>query len=222
MKKSCRRCWPHVRGLLITLHILAITVMAWPAPGEGMDRAAWQDANVQEEFALWTARCRSVGIQITQEEFEERLWRFAVRYTEVQSDLQSPFALYYDYCGTTQSWRMFAGPQRYPARLEVELEEAGTWRPIYVQRDSTHAWQAEHLDHYRLRPALYRFSWGYPGFDDLCRWLARRAAADFPDARRLRVALHKFHTLSPEEVRAGDRPETWPALSRELALEEFR
>jgi hypothetical protein len=199
----------HLRGLLVALHLLAVTLMALPAVGEGMFRPAWKDPTVQEEFADWTARFNRCGIAVTQQQFEDGLWDTASAYESARGEALRPFGPYYDYCGTLQSWRMFAGPQRYPSRLCIDIEEGGDWRSVYVKSDPEHAWLATQLDHYRMRPFIYRLSWyrhvpEFPDFDNLARWVAARAARDFPEARRVRVRFFNFRTPSPEEVRAGE------------------
>jgi hypothetical protein len=197
---------------LVLLHLLAITLMALPAPGEGMIRAAWKDPSVQAEFAAWTERCNHLGLHVTEQEFEDRLWTVASTYMAARQGILAPFEPYYETCGTLQSWRMFAGPHRYPGRLRVDVEEEDMWRPVYVQRDSGHSWLSDKLDHYRFRPVLYRFSWyqyleGYDDFRQFAAWIAARAAIDFPRATRVRVALDRVRTPSPEEVRKDVRPE---------------
>lgn len=202
----------HVRGLLVALHLVAVTALALPAPGEGMAREAWRDPTVQEEFAAWSGRLNACGVAVTPQEFEDRLWVAASAYMDARGEVLAPFGRYYDLCGTFQSWRMFAGPHRHPSRLLIDVEEAGAWRPVYVQRDPGHDWLAEPLDHYRMRPVLYRFSWyrymeGNDDFNAFARWVAGRAAHDFPGATRVRVRLFQSRTLSPEEVRAGRQAE---------------
>jgi hypothetical protein len=203
---------PHVRGALVLLHLLVITLMALPAPGEGMVREAWKDPSVQSEFAAWTERCNRLGIHVTPEEFENRLWDVASIYMATRERVLTPFELYYELCGTLQSWRMFAGPHLYPGRLEIDVAELGVWHPVYMQRDPAHAWMAAKLDHYRVRPVLYRFSWyqyvaGYEDFRRFASWIAVQARHDFPHAERVRVALVRARTPSPEEVRQGIHPE---------------
>jgi hypothetical protein len=198
----------HLRGLLVALHLIAITLMALPAVGEGMYRSAWKDPTVQEEFADWTARFNRWGIHISEDQFEDGLWDVASAYESARGEAMKPFDLYYDWCGTSQSWRMFAGPHRYPSRLEIDIDEGGAWRPIYIKSDPQHVWLSGKLDHYRMRPFLYRLSWyrydvGSSDFDELARWVASRAAHDFPDAGRARVRFFKFHTPSPGEVKSG-------------------
>ena len=103
---------------------------------------------------------------------------------------------------------MFAGPHRYPSRLLIDIEETGTWRPVYIKSDPHYAWLSEKLDHYRMRPFIYRLSWyhyteGNTDFDELADWIARQAAHDFPTAQRVRVRFFAARTRSPEEVLAG-------------------
>jgi hypothetical protein len=195
-----------VRAVLILLHLIAVTVMAFPSPGEGMYRQAWDEPNVQQDLAVWRGFLGAVGVHMSQEEFTDWLWQVALRYTRTQDLLERPFQPYYAVCGTIQSWRMFAGPQRHPSRLVVEVEERGAWRTIFVERDPHHRWRVRELDDYRLRPALYRMSWGLGGFGQFADWVAVRARQDFPEATRVRVSLRRQRTPSAAEVRAGAAP----------------
>src|SRR5262249_8579107 len=122
-----------------------------------------------------------------------------------------PFDEYYALCGTMQSWRMFAGPHRYPTRLEIDVEQDGRWRAVYVQRNPEYDWLRARLDHYRFRPVLYRFGWyhdvpGYADYENFANWVSAHARGDFPAADRVRVRLYKARTASPEETRAGRQP----------------
>jgi hypothetical protein len=207
-----RRLLAHGRGLLVALHVVAITLMAMPAPGEGMFREAWKDPTVQGEFAAWSGRLNQFGIAVTPEEFEDHLWDVAVRYTRLRDAVLAPFQEYYSTCGTLQSWRMFAGPQRYPIRLSIEVREGDAWRIVYRQRDPAHSWLAEELDQYRFRPVLYRFGWyRYAGENEdlngFARWIGRQVSRDFPSARAVRVRLYQQQTPTPEQTRAGAVPE---------------
>ena len=61
----------HLRALFVVFHLVAITLMALPAPGGAMNRAAWADPTVQGEFAAWTSRINALGVAISQEELED-------------------------------------------------------------------------------------------------------------------------------------------------------
>src|SRR5262245_38441572 len=110
------------------MHVVAVTLLAIPAPDGAMDRAAWKQQTVQDELKSWTETFNSCGIDISQQELEERLWRVANSYMDIRGEVLDPFTDYYHYCGTHQAWRMFAGPQRYPAVLHIDIRERGVWR----------------------------------------------------------------------------------------------
>ncbi len=215
------RIWPHVRGVLVALHVIAITLLALPAPDGAMNREAWKQPTVQDELKTWTESLNNCGIDISQPELEDRLWKLASGYMDIRSDVLSPFELYYNSCGTFQAWRMFSGPQRYPAVLHIDISERGEWRPVYIQRDSQHRWLARQLDSYRFRAFLFRL--GSLGSDSECeafaRWVAARAATDFHDAERVRVRFFQFTLRTAAEVRAGAPIEGEFVRSVELPLE---
>jgi len=201
------KAWPQVRAVLVLLHVVAVTLMALPAPGGGMNRAAWAEPTVQGEFAAWTERLNGLGIDVTSEQLQDRAWAFAVGFMDLRETVLTPFEPYYEYTGTWQSWRMFVAPHRVPSRLEIDLErvDGAGWQPIYVQASDDLRWRADQLEHDRLRAQIFRLSW--PGYEStygrFAEWLARQAARDFPDGTRLRVRFFEYRTLSPEDVRAG-------------------
>jgi hypothetical protein len=201
------RAWPHVRAALVLLHALAITLLALPAPEGAMDRAAWQQPTVQQELKNWADGLNSVGFNVSPQELEDRLWKLADGYMSLRDTATSPFDRYYEYCGTYQGWRMFSGPQMYPARLHIDIEERGQWRPVFVERDPQHRWLASELDSYRFRAFRFRLA-NMSGFESeyqlFARWVAVRASRDFPDADRVRVSLFRYTLRTPAEVRAGE------------------
>jgi hypothetical protein len=204
--------WPHVRAALITAHLVAVTLMAIPAPDGGTDRTAWHDPTVRGELKAWAD-----ALGTAPEVLEDRLWNLTQGYMAARGEALSPFGPYYEYCGTLQSWRMFVAPHRFPTTLHIDVREDGTWRPVYVERDPRHRWLGRVLDSYRFRSVIFRFGWpGWEGeFEAFARWVAKRATADFPGADAVRVRLWKAPTPSPDEVRAG----TVPAGEFTLAVE---
>ncbi|MFT4978725.1 MAG: hypothetical protein ACI8S6_004635, partial [Myxococcota bacterium] len=94
------RTWPHLRALLIALHIFAVTALAIPAPQGGMNRQAWSDPTVQAEFTAWAERLTAAGSPTTTEELEEWVWDFAVNYMQKRKAIIGPMNNYYRYCGT--------------------------------------------------------------------------------------------------------------------------
>jgi hypothetical protein len=213
-----------LRGVFVAFHLLAVTLMALPAPEGGMNRASWKDPTVQGELAAWTERLNRLGLDLKADQLEETLWRTAVDYMRLRARVLSPFRLYYEWCGTGQSWRMFVAPHRYPTRLHIDLEEYGQWRPLYVERDADHNWLGAWLDHHRFRSVIFRLGWQeFAGdYRQFVNWVARRAARDFPEASRVRVYFIRYRTPTPEEVRKGQRPDEQIDHEAIRRLEEYR
>ena len=211
-----RQGWPHVRALLVLAHLLAILAVAVPAPAGGMRRTAWKAPTVQAELPAWATRFRSAGVEVSDAEFEDRLWRFASRYMDVRGGLLDPLRPYYRYAGTSQSWRMFVAPHRHPSRLEVAVKQGADWEVVYLQARPGADWMQPVLEHDRTRSVLFRYAWkSFRGsYKKLARWLAVRAFQDFPDATEVRVRWLKQQTPSPREVRAGDEPPVKPFATR--------
>ncbi len=204
--------WPHARALLVTLHIVAVIVLALPSPGgDGMSRKGWKNPTVQAEFTAWSGRLSALGVELTAAELEERLWGFARRYVAWHNGAKRPFKPYATYAGTIQSWRMFVAPHRYPARLHVDIRDApgAAWRPVQIARSREHDWRGGQLNHDRTRAMLFRYGWPQyrRHYRSFARWLAVQAAHDFPEASHVRVRWYGFRTPTPEEVRRGEIPE---------------
>lgn len=202
--------WPHVRAGLIALHLFAITAMALPsAGGAGLRRASWSEPTVQDEFATWTARLNALGWQGTSEQLQDTAFTVVRSYEDARGAVLAPFDPYFRYCGTWQSWRMFVAPHRYPARLHIDVQQDGVWRPVYEARSGTYTWRARQLDHDRFRSAIFRYAWPQyrRGYRQFVTWLTAQARTDFPEARRLRVRFYKARTPSPSEVRDGHEPD---------------
>lgn len=199
------RLWPQLRALLVGLHVLIVILLATPSPGAGMRRSAWKDPTVQEEFQAWTDRLNRIGLKIRKKTLEDRLWDFAVGWETRRGALLAPARPYARYLGTDQAWRMFVAPHRYPTRLSVDVHVGDAWRLVYEERSPTATWLGWVFDHDRARSLIFRFGWSHyrRPYEQFARWVAQRAAADFPEADRARVRMFKYRTQSPEEVRSG-------------------
>jgi hypothetical protein len=206
---ALRRLGPHARALFVALHLFAITAMALPSAGIGLNRRAWKDPTVQGEFTAWTERLNGWGMELTVPELEDFLWWFASGYEEVRDAVLTPFQPYFRHTGTWQSWKMFVAPHRYPARLEIEVDTGEGFGTVFVERSATATWMRSWLDHDRMRAAVFRYGWDHyrTSRDAFADWVYRRAQEDFDELRQVRVSFVKYRTPSPAEVRAGVKVE---------------
>lgn len=170
------------------------------------DINAWQAPHTQRDLAAWAARANAVGIDLTQPEFERALWDLAGTYLELRAAVVTPFELYARYSGALQGWSMFASPQTEPVWLTLEVGDEAGYRTVYRERSADRAWMRRQLDHNRVRKLEGRLGRG--AYDDqyhgLVRWLAVRAARDFPEAARLRARVERRRTPSPYDDEETD------------------
>lgn len=214
----------HLLGAFVLFHLVAISLGATPSVRAGLHRAAWKDPVVQAEFGQWVARLDRLGVALSAREFEDHLWRVAVVWTRAREAVVVPLYPYLDAVGARQPWRLFTAPHRYPSRLEIAVETGGVTEDVYVARSSEHTWMRARFDDVRMRKAIYLFGW--PGrqktYDSFCRWVARQAARDFPDADRVRVRFWRYKTPSPAASVAGDPVVGKYRLERVLDLQDRR
>jgi hypothetical protein len=191
--------------VFVAAHITAVLVLAIPdARGVASSRSAWKDPTVQDEIAAWAER-----LSMDASTFETTAYDAAQTWTAAVGRLRAPVQFYSDYFGVYQTWRMFVAPHRHPAKLHIDIEEDGQWRPIQVARSDEHDWRGEQFDHVRFRAVLFRYGWSRYTRDyrALARWIARRAAEDFPSATRVRIQMYGYRTPTPQEVRDDAIPE---------------
>jgi hypothetical protein len=215
---SWQRMWPHVRAVLVILHVLAVITLALPGGGI-RNRARWQAANVKSDFAGWARALRSIGVDTTPERLADRTYGVAEGYVEARSVFAAPFTHYPTFSGARQGWAMFASPQRHPVELHVDVLEGGQWVPIFRSRSRRHDWMWTELDQHRMRKLVGRFAREERKdvFFRLADHLAQRALRDHPAATRARVRMFRYDTLPPERVAAGERPVGRYTESREVA-----
>ena len=210
----------HLRGLLVLLHLIAVTAVAFPAPA-GMTRADIDNPDVQAAIAAWRGVAGAVGVAVEQEPLSEWLWTQGKAMLAIRRTALAPMQPYYRWCGTRQSWSMFGYLNHTPARLEVHIDWGEGWQPLHIARTREHDWRARQLEQERLRGLVNRFSWKHSRrrFRELADWLAARAHEDYPDALRLRVQMRRRPLPDPATLRAaGTLAHTtayWPEL-REL------
>lgn len=200
------RRWPVVRAVLVGYHVLALVVLSFPTPPSGMQRSAWENPTVQNEFKLWAERLSALGWEMSARELDWMLWGFSKKYVAGREKVAAPFDGYATYGGVRQSWRMFVAPQRYPVRIEVSVRQgAGAWRKVYESRSEEHRWLSHVFEKYRMRRVVFATAWEKEGrqFKMLCDWIAGQAARDFPAATEVQIRQIRYRTPAPEEALAG-------------------
>ncbi|MEM9457097.1 MAG: hypothetical protein AAGF11_23165 [Myxococcota bacterium] len=207
------------------MHIVAVVVLAIPdAGGVALSRSAWKNPTVQAELEAWAQRLSALGLKTDAATLEHDVFEVARSWTEGLAWLRAPVRPYADYLGVRQTWRMFVAPHRHPAKLHVEIEQDGQWRPIQVARSHEYRWRSHQFDHARVRSMLFRYGWkryrrSYRAFAE---WIAWRVAEDFPAASRVRIKMVGFRTPTPQEVRSGAIPEGEVRQTIVLPLEDRR
>ncbi len=205
MRPTRHPAWPHVRAVLIALHVISLVVLCLPNAGAVHDRRRWRTDNARADLRQWAQRLRSWGMDTDERRLARTLWSVGGAYLQVQRPLVAPFAWYARWSSSRQGWHMFASPQRHPAELHVDIERDGHWETIYRPHSDAHAWNREQFEHNRFRKFLGRFARGFvqSHYEHTARWVAARAAADNPNATRVRIRLYRYATLSPDQILSG-------------------
>lgn len=210
----------HLRAIFVALHLIAITAVAFPAP-VGMRRADLENPDVEAAIEAWRGVAGAVGVVVDPEAFREHLWVAGTGMLEARQSALSPLQPYYRYAGTKQSWSMFGYLNHTPARLEIHVDHGTGWEPLFIARTTAHIWRARQFDQERIRGLVNAFSWrsARGRMRKLADWVALQAAADFPEAKRIRLRMSTRPLPDPEDLRASRALEHtktyWPEL-REL------
>jgi hypothetical protein len=211
--------WPHLRAVVVLLHLGAIVLMSLPSSHRLASRSHWDKPEQQADMARW-----SDTFGVDKKEFEVFLWDWTQRYVRLRKSVTRPFLKYADYAGARQGWTMFSGPRRRTGRYEVEVEEDGVFRRVFRTQDSSATWNRSQFEHNRLRKLMAKLSTHpqLPAYSKFSRWVAKRVAEDFPSATRCKITLDTWKTLSPEQNRAGVEPDVARTRSQIFTLEAFR
>lgn len=214
----------HLRAILVLLHVLAITLLSFPAPVGGMTKKAFADPAAQASFAAYATVLQGLGLDVEPAELEAWLWDRGNRLIELRRILVEPTLPYQKWTGAEQGWRMFGMVNRRPAWLVIELQEGEAWRTIYRCRSQEHAWRQEQLDQERMRAVVNAWSWRTrkPGYDQFGVWIAQQASVDFPGASHLRIHMQQVALPPPEVLRSSGMPEGKPFWETTYSLDKYR
>ena len=209
-----------LRAIFVALHLIAITAVAFPAP-VGMRRADLENPDVQSAIEAWRGVAGVFGIEVDPDALQERLWTSGNSLLATRKTALAPMQPYYQYAGTRQSWSMFGYLNHTPARIEIHIDHGAGWEPLYIARTSAHAWRGHQFDQERFRGLINAFSWKQrrSKLRQVADWVALQAAADFPEAQRVRIRMHARPLPDPAALQeSGELTHTktyWPEI-REL------
>ena len=194
----------YLRLLLVAVHIFAITVPAVPSPPGLLTPKKLQERGAKQAIRGLRAALSTVGVKRSDAEVGDAVMATANAIIRAREAGAKPFAPYYRYAGTRQSWRMFSRVADRPARLEVHVADGGGWTPLYVALHPEHRWAARTLESERFRSMINNFAGktNHRTYLGLVRWIACQRLAEGHDGERLRVQLLRMVVPSPAALRA--------------------
>lgn len=193
-----------LRLLLVTLHLVAITVPSVPSPPSPLTPKKLQERGARQAIEGLAAALAVVGLDRSEAELGALVMTVANGVIRAREAAARPFAPYYRHAGTRQSWRMFSRVADRPARLEIHVASAEGWAPLYIPLDPEHRWAERTLSSERFRSMINNFASksNAATYQGLVRWISCRRLAEGHAGERLRVQLRRLAVPSPAELRA--------------------
>ena len=197
-----------VRAGLIFFLLLVHGVFAMPWFHE-IKASALSRPEAIEELRQWRNLVVSLGIEVEQEEFNERLMAISTVLARPHKQLKATLKPLLKWTGTGQGWGLFVSPDTYPHRLIVEGRNPTTKRYelIYRRLDEEHEWWDSRFRYRRLR-GIYDGATSRPGkvYTTFCRWVAKAALEEYPQYDSVRVGFIRTHSVVPGEPRDTREP----------------
>ena len=195
------RWWPHLRAGLLCLFVGGNLLQAIPFPRKPIEpdeRATWRTHDVH----LWYGWLAPTGLVGSEEAFREHVIDAYLALKEAGDWIQAPVRPYFKAIRSTQQWGLFAVVAEMPERLVIDVEIDGQWRRISARLVPGQSWEAERLKYRRVRGTWDTVKEDEPSplYDAFCRWVARLAFADHPQATRVRVRRERFVVAAPWET----------------------
>lgn len=196
------RWWPQARAVLLSTAVAGSLMQAIPFPRKPIpdeERSEWRAKDVD----LWYRWLSATGAVGSREDFQEQVVDGYLLLRDVGDWAQAPVRPYFRATRTTQQWGLFAVVTEKPERLVVDIEIDGEWRRIAARLKPEHPWEDERFKYRRVRGTWDTIKPDQPAplYEAFCRWTARRAFEDYPEAQRVRVRRERFSVAAPwEEV----------------------
>jgi hypothetical protein len=193
--------WSHVRALLILLALLVHGIYALPLPRELTLEKMREDAG-KENVERWLGWFAAVGWHPDRAWFEQTVWKASKLSDELHDALKAPAKPWMTFSGNSQSWALFAIPERWPIRLEIRIQREGAteWEMLYRRLDPSYPAWDDVLSYRRMR-GIWDGQIQKPksGYKNMTKWLARRIFDADPTIARVEVRGVRTHTTLPSE-----------------------
>jgi len=197
-----------VRAALIFLLLVVHGVFALPWFAEIKPDAVKRPEAV-EELSQWRDLIVSMGLEIEQEDFNEKLIAISKTLSAPNKWLKAQLRPGLKLTGTGQGWGLFVSPDTYPHRLLVEGKNVQTRRYelIYLRQDPERTWWDARFRYRRLR-GIYDGATSRPGkvYTSFCRWVAAGAFREYPEYKTIRVGFIRTHSVVPGRERDTSNP----------------
>lgn len=193
--------WPSVRAALMALVLAVYGLAALPLPHSAR-RAMFDEPVAREELAAQAALLGRVGVAVTPAQVADVLQASNELGVAVYERTLKPLAPLFRWTGTGQSWGLFTYPDTFPHQLTVEVRAGpkAPWVTWFAGLDPEHAWMRDVIAYRRVR-GVYDGQTSKPGasWNNLTRWLARRAFEQDATLTSVRVSFRRFHSVRPGE-----------------------
>jgi hypothetical protein len=197
-----------VRAGLLFLLLMVHGVFAMPWFHE-IKASSLNRPEAIEELRQWRELVVSLGVEMDQDTFNQRLMEISAALAAPQKRLKSSLRPLLKWTGTGQGWGLFVSPDTYPHRLIVEGQNPKTKRfeLIYRRLDEEHDWWDARFRYRRLR-GIYDGATSRPGkvYTTFSRWVATAAFEEYPQYETVRVGFIRTHSVVPGAERDTRNP----------------
>lgn len=193
----------HVHGAVVAGFVLLHLYLAMPHP-RAISETDIQSAGRQEDLALWLGWIQQAHLPISKPQLESGVVAVSTTLGTAYDTLKKPFNPFLVFTGTGQGWGLFAIPQRWTNRLEIQVEEGAEWHTVYRRLQIEDFFLADTLKYRRVR-GVYDGEAEKPkaSYKNFTRWIARETFERYPEPTRIRVQTLREHTTL-----RGEAPDT--------------
>lgn len=208
-----------MRALLVLLHVIAVVVVACPAPVKGGDTKSWRRPGVRAELRSWSTRLGSLGVAVSEADLARFGQQVSTSWSGARNVVVAPFQKWLRAVGATQGWYMFTAPDRAPQRFtftlhtaagDVDVFDFGRAAAPAVVDDGPEAgryYDGAFLAEHRVRRAFFQAAWSdRPVFREVCSWLVREAKLRRADVTGATCRLVQQDVITPAEAGSGPAP----------------